>query len=242
MKNKKRIPKASLALILAAFVLLAAGGAIATFAAPDIISEDYKAEFSLDDIGVRLVENGVQSDDIKPASLMNHLGGNADPGRIYQEELAAKNINDEVGEYVRMYVRVYWLDKNGKKDASVDPSLIELTYNNKDYNDSAWQINPDETTPECRVFYYSKILEGGETTEPVVNKLRLNGKVLDDMEVSQKTIGNKTVYTYTYKYDGYSIAVEADCQSLQMHNVNDAIKSVWGVNNVTVSGTTLSVK
>jgi hypothetical protein len=241
MKNKKRIPKASLALILSAFVLLAAGGAIATFAAPDIISEDYKAEFTLDDIDVCLVENGVSSDKIKPAALMNDLGGSADPGRIYQEELAAKN-NGDVGEYVRMYVRVYWLDKNGKKDASVDPSLIELKYNDKDYNDSAWQINPDETTPECRVFYYSKALDGGETTEPVVNKLSLSGKVLDYMNVTQETVGKKTVYTYTYKYDGYSIAVEADCQSLQMHNVNDAIKSVWGVNNVTVSGTTLSVK
>ena len=241
MKTKRRVPKASIALVLAAFVLLAAGSAIATFAAPDIISEDYKAEFALDHLKVRLVENGVVSDDIKPTHLINYMEGKVDPGRVYKEELAAKNMTD-VDEYTRMFVRVYWLDKNGKKDASVDPSLIELTYDDKDYNDSNWQINPDETTPECRVFYYSKIHKAGETTEPVVNKLRLNGKVLDDMEVTTEQKGKKTVYKYNYQYDGYSIAIEADVQSVQIHNVNDAIKSVWGVDNVTVADETLTVK
>ena len=75
-----------------------------------------------------------------------------------------------------------------------------------------------------------------------MNKLRLNGKVLDDLSYTTEKKGNKTVYTYEYEYDGYSIAIEADCQSLQIHNVNDAIKSVWGVDNVSVSGKTLTVK
>ena len=240
MKKNIKITKASKALVLAAFVLLAAGGAIATFAAPEIISEDYKAEFALDHLGIRLVENGVVSDDIESGKLINPLGGKVDPGRVYKEELAAKNITD-VDEYTRMFIRVYWLDKDGNKDSSMDPSLIELTYDDQDYNSGAWQINPDETTTECRVFYYSKIHKAGETTEPVVNKLRLNGKVMDDVTVTSERKGNKTIYTYVYKYDGYSIAIEADCQSLQIHNVNDAIKSVWGVDNVTVSDEVLTV-
>ena len=74
-----------------------------------------------------------------------------------------------------------------------------------------------------------------------MNKLRLNGKVMDDVTVTSERKGNKTIYTYVYKYDGYSIAIEADCQSLQIHNVNDAIKSVWGVDNVTVSDEVLTV-
>ena len=241
MKNKRKIPKASIALMLAAFVLLAAGGAIATFAAPDVISEDYKSEFSLDHIDVELVENGKPSSKLDGKGLMSEVAGKADPGRIYKEELAAKNVSN-VDEYVRMVVHVYWLDKNGKKDASVDPDLIELTYGDKDYNDSAWQINPTETTRERREFYYSKVLGDGKTTEPVVDKLRLNGKVIKDMTVTTEQKAGKTVYTYNYKYDGYSIAVEADVQSLQTHNVNDAIRSVWGVSNVSAAGGKLSVK
>ena len=245
MKNKKKIPKASMALVLAAFLLLAVGGGIATFAEPDVISEDYKAEFELDHLGIALVENDEVLEDQGDAheNLIEDFDGKVELGRVYREELAVKNTTDDVDEYIRMYVRVYWLDPDGNKDASVDPSLIELTYNGKEYNDSAWQINPKETTEERRVFYYNKLHKAGEVTEPVVNKLSLDGKAIEgEYTETEKTVGNKKIYVYTYKYDGYSIAVEADCQSLQSHNVNDAIKSVWGVDNVRVSGGNLIVE
>ena len=47
--------------------------------------------------------------------------------------------------------------------------------------------------------------------------------------------GDKTIYTYTYHYDGNAFIIEADVQAIQTHNADDAIRSQWGVNNVTTS-------
>ena len=87
-------------------------------------------------------------------------------------------------------------------------------------------------------YYYTKMLAGNATTEPVVNQLKVNGKILN--KVKTQTVDN--VVTYEYEYDGYRVCIEADVQSLQKNNVNDAIQSVWGVQNVSVSGTSLTVK
>ena len=239
--KKRKIPKTSLVLMIMAFVILAAGSAIAAFAQPEIISEDYKSEFELDHIDVELAENGIISSKIKSGELISYMDGKVDPGREYKEEIACRNMTD-VDEYVRLVVKAYWLDPDGSKASQLDPDLIQLTFDDKDYNTSDWQINPDETTRERRVFYYNTALAAGKMSEPVVNKLVLSGKVLEDLSYSTEKKGDKTVYTYEYKYDGYRIAVEADVQSLQTHNVNQAIKSVWGVSNVTVQDGRLTVE
>ena len=241
MKIKKNIPKASIAFVLAAIFVLTAGTVLAATLHPDILSEDYKAEFELDHIDVALVENGVQAKDIKSGTLISHLGGKFQPGRSYKEEIAARNVSD-VPEIVRLILTVYWIDPEGEKDPTKDPGLIELTYNDDPYNTNAWQINDNETTDERRVFYLNEILPNNTTSSPVVNKLRVNNKILDDMEVTTEKKGNQTIYTYTYDYDGYQICVEADVQSVQTHNPKETIESTWGVRNVTVSGNKVTVK
>ena len=239
--KKRRIPKASLVLMIMAFVILAVGGAIAAFAQPEIISEDYKSEFELDHIDVQLAENGVISSEIKSGELLSYMDGKVDPGRVYKEEIACKNVTD-VDEYVRLIVKAYWLDPEGEKTSQLDPDLIQLTFDGEDYNRSAWQLNPEETTRERKVFYYNTALAAGEMSEPVINKLVLSGEVIKDISYTTEKKGDKTIYTYEYKYDGYRIAVEADVQSLQTHNVNQAIESVWGVSNVTVRDGRLTVE
>ena len=241
MKGKRNIPKTSIALMLAAVLLLTGGTVLAATNAPDIISEDYKSEFELDHIDVALMENGVQSDKISSGSLLGALGGKAQPGRSYKTELAAKNMTD-TDEIVRMIIRVYWIDADGNKDVTVDPGLIELSYGDDQYNSENWQINDRETTAERRVFYLNTILPAGETSAPVVSAIRVNNKVLDDVEVTEDRQGSKTVYTYRYRYEGYSICVDADVQSVQSHNPDDAVRSAWGVQNVTVSGDTVTVR
>lgn len=241
MKRNRNIPKASIAAAVLAALLLLCGTVLAATNAPDIISEDYKSEFELDHIDVALVENGVQAKDIESQTLISHLGGKVQPGRVYKEELSARNVSD-VPEIVRMIVKVYWEDENGEKDASRDPSLISLTYGDEPYNRGSWQINDKETTRERRVFYLNKILPAGKTTDPVVSRLRVDNKVLDDMEVSEEKKGNKTVYTYVYKYNGYKICVDCDVQSVQTHNPNDAVRSSWGVDNVSVKGNDVTVE
>ena len=246
--NKKKLPKKSVALIAAALLLFAGGNVVGTQAQLSIFSEDYNAEFELDHLDVALVENGDDTIAQEGKALITPLANQFEPGRVYKEEIAAKNESD-VPEYVRLSLRTYWAsyDESGKlvKHPELDPSLIELTFDDDAYNNGAWQINDDETTAERRTFYYSKVLNGGKTTAPVVNKLRVNDKVIDDMTVTETkdpNNSNRIIYTYNYEYDGYYICIEADVQSLQVHNVNDAIKSLWGVQNVSASGGNVTVE
>lgn len=244
MKIKKKIPRASIAFVVAAILVVTAGTALAATLRPDIISEDYKAEFDLDHIDVALVENGKESKDIESKALLSELEGKVQPGRSYKEEIAAKNVSD-TPEIVRMIITTYWHntdDPEGDPDPKKDPGLIELTFNDDEYNKNAWQINDDETTSQRRVFYLKEVLPGNTTSSPVVNKLRVNNKILEDVEETTEQKGNQTIYTYTYAYDGYQICVEADVQSVQTHNPQETIESTWGVRNVTVSGNKVTVK
>ena len=214
MKIKKKIPRASIAFVVAAILVVTAGTALAATLRPDIISEDYKAEFNLDHIDVALVENGKESKDIESKALLGELEGKVQPGRSYKEEIAAKNVSD-TPEIVRMIITTYWHntdDPEGDPDPTKDPGLIELTFNDDEYNKNAWQINDDETTSQRRVFYLKEVLPGNTTSSPVVNKLRVNNKILEDVEETTEQKGNQTIYTYTYAYDGYQICVEADVQ------------------------------
>lgn len=240
MKMKNKIPKASIAIVIAAVLVITAGTVLAATVSPDIISEDYKAEFTLDNIDISLVENGTQAKDIESKELLSELEGNIQPGRAYETKLAAKNMTN-VPALIRMVVTVAWKDPEGNKDPSKDPSLIELSFEGDEYNKNAWQINPAETTRERRVFYLSEILPAETTSSPVVNQLRISNDVLKAYEMDKETKGNQTVYTFTYEYDGYQIYVSADCQGLQTHNANEAIKSSWGVTNVKVSGNKVKV-
>ncbi|MBR6732073.1 MAG: hypothetical protein IKL91_05095, partial [Bacteroidales bacterium] len=47
----------------------------------------------------------------------------------------------------------------------------------------------------------------------------------DEPEVTKD--GNRTIYTYVYKYDGCAFYIEADVQAIQAHNAQDAIESQW---------------
>ena len=241
--KKNKIPKASIALIIAAILLLGVGGGIATFAAPEILSESYESEFEMDSIDVALVENGTESKEIKSKALLESLEGKIQPGRLYDEKIAAKNLG-EVNIFVRAIIKTYWVDEEGYKAVDLDPNLIKFKFDDQDFNKSAWQINNEETTNERKVYYLTNALKPGKTSAPVLNKIHIDGAVLDDFsyttEVDEET--GKTIYTYTYADDGCRACVEADVQALQPHNINDAIKSSWGVRNVTASGSKLTVK
>ena len=50
-----------------------------------------------------------------------------------------------------------------------------------------------------------------------------------------------TVITYRYDYDDFTFYIEADVQAIQTHNAPDALKSMWGVNNVSAGNGTLTV-
>ena len=203
-------------------------------AAPAITGNDHEADFGLDAISVQLLENG---EEVGSDGLLTGIG-TAKPGMTYSENISVKN-NGSAPEFVRLVVRKYWT-KSGQtvKDTELTPALIELGLSD------GWKENESEATAEMSVYYCTSSL-AAESTSQAIETVRVDGTVLtskDNITVSEKPSGNKTVFIYTYKYDGYAFNIEAEAQAVQTHNANDAIKSIWGVDNVTASGSSLSVK
>ena len=243
------------ALIAIALLLLAVSTVGITKANLEYFSDDYVAWFYLNHLQVHLLENGRDvcggHNDLDGVNkitgeLVQYLGysegnpGTVEPGKKYEEVIQAKNGTD-IDQYLRLTVRKYWVDPDGKKTTALEPSLIHLTYGDSDYNSTAWTINKSESTEERATYYYKSILPGGNTTAALFDTLQIDGKIIDNMKTETRTEGNKTIFTYTYQYDGYTFYIEADVQAIQTHNVMDAIHSQWGVYNVTAGNGSLSV-
>ncbi len=172
--------------------------------------------------------------------------GKVEPGRKYTEKLQARNSNT-VDEYVRIIIRKYWVDKNGNKSPVMDPALIKLTYDGSPYNSGAWAVNSKEHTKESDTYYLKTVLGGDETSAPLFNELTIDREVANLANVhtttttTQTESGKVTVITYRYDYDDFTFYIEADVQAIQTHNASDALKSMWGVNNVSAGNGTLTV-
>ena len=174
--------------------------------------------------------------------------GTVDPGRTYKEEISAENGSD-INQYVRLTVRKYWVDNKGKKSTVMDPALIKLSYNGKDYNSGAWQKNKKESTKEADTYYLTNML-GAKASSPLLfNELTIDKTVYQ--LGNEKTTTTKsttpegqsvTVIEYSYDYDDFTFYIEADVQAIQTHNVNDAISALWGVSNVSAKNGVVTVK
>ena len=228
-----KLSKRTVALFAAAILLLSSGGFMGVKAAPAITGQNYDATIELDDISVQLLENGFP---VENGTILASIGKEAKPGWTYENTIGVENPGS-APEYVRVIIRKYWTDDEGKA-TSLSPALIKLKVSDK------WAINEKESTKEMSVYYLKTQLGTKEETKTatLVESVRIDDSVLDDVTITSEEQGNAKIYTYTYKYDGYSFNIEAEAQSVQTHNANDAIKSIWGVDNVTVSGNTLTVK
>lgn len=234
----RKVTRRTAALCVIALLLFAIGGVVGVRAALGITSENYIAEFELQDLDVILMENGTGVTDLD-YTLLTGIKENLRPGYAYDEVLTAKN-NGTTKMYLRINLRKYWKDPDGNKTTLLDPDMIHLTYGNKDYNSSDWVINPQETTAERTTYYYRTVLDSGAVTKPLVDSFSVDSQLVDDSNVSITQKGDTV--TYTYIYNGYKACIEADVQGLQNHNPNDAIKSLWGINNVHVADEKLSVE
>ena len=264
MKKNVKFSKRTTALIVAAVLLFAGGGVAGTRAALNIQSEYYRAQFYLNHLQIHLLENGEdvcggENDLNGKAKVTGRLAtsleyedennlGTVEPGKVYREEIAAKNTSD-IDEFVRLTIKKYWVKteegkvvmKNGEPEKAdqMDPNWIHLMYDGEEtFNSSAWMKNSAEETAESCTYYYKTDLNGGADTAPLFDQIKIDGKVAEiGKTIPEETVAadgtKKTVYTYEYKYDGCAFFIEADVQSIQTHNINDAIKSQWGVQNVT---------
>ena len=224
----------TLAIFAAAVILLTSGGVMGTKAAINVVSDNYDATIRTDTLGVELTENG---DIVKEGKLYASIGEKVEPSRTYNDAVGVTNTGG-AAEYVRVIVRKYWTDKNGKKTTSLDPELIKLKLAD------GW-IEKNGGSAETKIYYLKRQLATGNGKNATLfENVMISGDVLKDgvgKTVDSKTEDGttKTVITYTYEYDGYTFNVEAEAQSVQTHHPADAMKSVWGV-NATVSGDTIT--
>ncbi len=226
-----KLSKRTVALFAAAILLLGTGGFMGISALPQYIGDDYYKDIELDKIDVTLWENG---EDVSDGTLLLDLKGVANPGMTYNENISVKNSSTTADEFVRLVVRKYWTDTDGNKDTTLDPNWIEL-----DLASDSWKLV--ERTDEMSYYYCTNQLSPGDESQ-VFKAVRINRAIADEVTKESKSVDGGTVWTYKYKYDGYVFNVEAEAQAVQTHNANDAIKSIWGVDNVTASGNSLSVK
>lgn len=155
-------------------------------------------------------------------------------GVTYQEQLAVHNPTNNgeaaaqgaynITQYVRVTIQRYWVKPDGAggwtKSPELDPALIELNLLEQD----GWQIDPDATTTERTVLYYTRPLQPGETTPIFADTLRIHPSV--QVTVQQKTEGSTVTNTYVYNNAAFQLEVKVD--AVQDHNVVDAVRSAWG--------------
>ena len=225
-KKKKSFPKKS-ALLLTASALLLIGSTVgSTRAALTYYSENYSAQIEMQNIGVSLLENGdvVSSQDFTSKNQQEVKDGELLTGLLGEKE-----------KFVRVILTKSWQDKEGKKNTTLSPDLIELNF----LTANGWVVADQQTTDERTVLYYTKAVKAGDTTPALSDTLRIDPKIATEVE---KTVKDKTI-TYTYKYNGYTFHIDAEVDAVQTHNAKDAIKSAWGVDvNVSDDETTMSLQ
>ena len=243
MSTKKKMPLGGLtvALLSASVVLLAGSTVGSARAALTYYSENYGAQVEVSKIGVSLVENGevVSKRDYDSNGKWDEATGDLltglkeekiVPGKQYDEAISVTN-SGSIDSYVRVILKKSWTNKEGEKDTTRSPDLINLNFP----KGSGWVVDKKASTKERTILYYTTILKSGSKTNPLCDKLSIDGSIATKVkqDVTEKD-GYKTITT-TYAYDGYNFQLEAEADAVQTHNAQDAIKSAWGV-DVDVDG------
>lgn len=212
-------------------------GLYRTRAALTPLNEDVVGELDVTGLSVVLEEN--KKVVANGGELLGDLKDALELGKKYEEDIRVKN-NGDASEYVRVIVTKYWT-KDGEKVAEMDPSLIKLTFNNDEYNKGSWKLNEKEykkaDKQEKFVYYCLNGLKSSEESAPLFSHISIDAKAGDQYDVAQE--GN--VITYSYAYDGYEAEVKVEVQSVQTSHGTEAIKSVWGVTNVTADDGSLKL-
>ena len=141
MKKKRKLLSAGPVILLSASALLLIGSTVgSTRAALTYYSDNYTADMSVSSIGVSLTENGKNISsrdyshsnnewDVTEGELFKDLQKDETvvPGKTYKEELSVSN-SGSIDNYVRVILTKSWKDKNGNKDTTLSPDLIDLHF------------------------------------------------------------------------------------------------------------------
>lgn len=237
------------AMLAAAVVLLIYSTVGGARAALTYYSQTYTSQFEMFDIGITLVENDkpVHRRNWDPKTrqfvtdfnqeLLSHIT-KFDFGTRYTEELKVQN-SGTIPEYVRLTIRQYWENADGKC-TDLNPAFIKIGYINSD----KWILDKQysDGQAERTVLYYSQPLISGDTTVAATSWITVDKAVQADVKEEKKeTVGNKTVITTTYTYNGLQFVLEAEAEGVQTHNAVDAIRSAWGREVTVAENGTLSL-
>ena len=170
-------------------------------------------------------------------------------GRKYPFVITCRNTGT-IDQYLRVTVHKYWVKVGEKEEFGLkgwfhglssdtvkqldndkhDPATIHLGFGGSEgYNTSAWVKDSNSTTDEREIYYYIGILPVDAETAPLFDTLWIDSSVAKKADVKVETVGDKTVTTYTYAYNGYGFVVQAEADAVQTHNAPAAIRSAWGL-------------
>ena len=152
------------------------------------------------------------------------------PGKQYEEAIKVTN-SGSIDSYVRVIRKKSWTNKEGVKDTTLSPDLIDLNLK----EGSGWVIDKNASTKERTILYYTGILPAGKSTPALSNTLTIDKSIATKVTQDVKEEDGYKTITTTYAYDGYNFQLEAEADAVQTHNAQDAIKSAWGV-DVDVDG------
>lgn len=222
MKARKRSPIKIVLLGLASAALVFSG-VQTTRAALSVQSNYYRAQASMEDISIAIVENGkVQTDALLQDLIVKSTGEKASDfsyGTSYKENLAVKNVGD-IEQYVRVIVRKYWVNEADSKLVELDPSLIKINYTGN------WITDTANSTDEREILYYTKTLQPDQVSTDFADAIKVDGTVQLIGTYSRIDENGDTFVTYVYDGDDFVISCEA--QGVQTHNAKDAVTSAWG--------------
>lgn len=235
-----KLSKRTVALLAAAVVLLGSGGVMGAKAAPNITANSpYDATLELNSLAVDITEQvaGGKEVTVSDGALTLTNDKTLTIGKNYDDVIGVKN-SGAADEYVRVIVRRYWTDADGKR-LDLSPDYIDLKAT------SGW-TKAKGSNEEYSIYYLSSPLASGESkalfkgfriSESVKTegkKIVIGSKEYDSDEEAAAAATAGDVITYTYTYNGCKFNVEAEAQSVQTHNSAEAIRSLWGVDAAAV--------
>ena len=248
---------AMLAVAVGLLIFSSVGGARAALT---YYSQTYTSQFEMFDIGITLLENGkevhqrnyvkdkrdfVEQYDKRLLTSLIEYGTDTQSakfafGKKYKEELAVANTGT-IDEYVRLTVRKYWVDANGKKRTDLDPKLINLHF----AGNANWLVDESYTNADTErtTLIYKTPLKKGEKTEAATDWITVDSaiKAVVDKKTTETKTDGTIVTTTTYTYNGLKFVLEAEAEGVQTHNAEDAIKSAWGRDVSVAADGTLSL-
>ena len=236
-------------LTLSFSMLLFAGMQLSeTRSAPNPGTENYNTSLSISTLDIMAVDE--KGNEVK--ELLSSYSGKEtlELGMLYPEYLAAENIGRS-DEYVRAIVRKYWTDIDGNKVTKVDGKkkgedgevitveAIDPEYIILEGTDASWQLDDSTSARETKIYYWKNKLAAGDTTGALMTGIQISKNVRDYYEETIEETENSKTITVTYLYDNLKLNLEIEIQSVQANE--NAIRSIWGVDYLSVEGDTLKI-